>query len=77
MAGAHKAPAGLAVGPRPAALSGAAGCYQPGGGVRGWENSWAARDLGYRRTLVLRRRLLLRAVLGAVVAFVARPLRPL
>ena len=51
--------------------------YQPGGGVRGWENSWAARDLGYRRTLVLRRRLLLRAVLGAVVAFVARPLRPL
>ena len=40
MAGAHKAPAGLAVGPRPAALSGAAGCYQPGGGVRGWENSW-------------------------------------
>ena len=59
------------------ALSGAAGCYQPGGGVRGWENSWAARDLGYRRTLVLRRRLLLRAVLGAVVAFVARPLRPL
>ena len=31
----------------------------------------------YRRTLVFRRRLLLRVVLGAVVAFVARPLRPL
>jgi hypothetical protein len=60
------------------AATSACACRLPKRAERAVGRMWAARVLGYRLTLLAsRRRLLLRAVLGAVVAFVSRPLRPL
>ena len=53
------------------AATSACACHLPKRAERAVGTMWAARVLGYRRTLVLRRRLLPCVVLGAVVAFVS------